>query len=101
MDLNTIGEIARPDARDAIDWREGDAWLAGGTWLFSEPQPHLLPNGGYDAQGWLIRIGCAVSEIRCQQPPEVPREPGPIAGPGSETPPDQSAKEVSQRERCQ
>nr|WP_269328586.1 FAD binding domain-containing protein [Kineosporia babensis] len=20
------------------DWREGDAWLAGGTWLFSEPQ---------------------------------------------------------------
>lgn len=23
------------------DWREGDAFLAGGTWLFSEPQPAL------------------------------------------------------------
>lgn len=42
MDLNTIGEIARPKRLDkAIDWRDGDAWLAGGTWLFSEQQPHL------------------------------------------------------------
>jgi len=42
MDLNTISEIARPRQQDgAPDWREGDAWLAGGTWLFSEPQPHL------------------------------------------------------------
>src|SRR6202158_1679952 len=42
MDLNTIAEIARPDRNgDGIEWREGDAWLAGGTWLFSEPQPHL------------------------------------------------------------
>ena len=24
-----------------VAWREGDAWLAGGTWLFSEPQPTL------------------------------------------------------------
>src|SRR5258708_31874179 len=42
MDLNTIGEVARPKAGDAaIGWRDGDAWLAGGTWLFSEPQPRL------------------------------------------------------------
>jgi CO/xanthine dehydrogenase FAD-binding subunit len=41
VDLNTIDEIARPNARDTIVWRDGDAWLAGGTWLFSEPQPHL------------------------------------------------------------
>jgi len=42
MDLNSIGEIARPEIGDGpIDWREGDAWLAGGTWLFSEQQPHL------------------------------------------------------------
>ncbi len=42
MDLNTIAEIARPTPHDApVRWREGDAWLAGGTWLFSEPQPHL------------------------------------------------------------
>jgi CO/xanthine dehydrogenase FAD-binding subunit len=24
-----------------MDFSEGDSWLAGGTWLFSEPQPHL------------------------------------------------------------
>ena len=42
MDLNTIGEITRPKpGGETIDWRDGDAWLAGGTWLFSEPQPHL------------------------------------------------------------
>jgi len=42
VDLNTIAEIGRPGAGDGpVVWREGDAWLAGGTWLFSEPQPHL------------------------------------------------------------
>ena len=35
MDLNTITEIARPRQRaDLPAWRDGDAWLAGGTWLF-------------------------------------------------------------------
>jgi CO/xanthine dehydrogenase FAD-binding subunit len=39
MNLNTIQEIKRPAAADEITyWREGYAWLAGGTWLFSEPQ---------------------------------------------------------------
>ena len=42
MDLNSIEAIATPDRRDALpQFGEGDAWLAGGTWLFSEPQPHL------------------------------------------------------------
>ena len=42
MDLNTITEVVRPRGRDALPlWRDGDAWLAGGTWLFSEPQSHL------------------------------------------------------------
>ena len=42
MDLNTITEVIRPRGRDALPaWRDGDAWLAGGTWLFSEPQSHL------------------------------------------------------------
>lgn len=53
MDLNTIGEIARPNPADAtIDWREGDAWLAGGTWLFSEPQPHLRRLIDLQGLGW-------------------------------------------------
>jgi CO/xanthine dehydrogenase FAD-binding subunit len=42
MDLNTIKEVAHPQARDQLPvWTAGDAWLAGGTWLFSEPQAHL------------------------------------------------------------
>jgi CO/xanthine dehydrogenase FAD-binding subunit len=42
MDLNTITEVARPRNRNEISaWGTGDAWLAGGTWLFSEPQPAL------------------------------------------------------------
>ena len=42
MDLNTITEVARPKARDELaGWRAGDAFLGGGTWLFSEPQPKL------------------------------------------------------------
>jgi len=39
MDLNTIVEIKRPaNAEEVKHWKEGHAWLAGGTWLFSEPQ---------------------------------------------------------------
>jgi CO/xanthine dehydrogenase FAD-binding subunit len=53
MDLNTIAEIARPNAGDsAVNWHEGDAWLAGGTWLFSEPQPHLRRLIDLEAFGW-------------------------------------------------
>jgi len=39
MDLNTIIEVAHPQTRAQLPvWTAGDAWLAGGTWLFSEPQ---------------------------------------------------------------
>lgn len=39
MDLDTIREVKRPASTDEIThWRDGYAWLAGGTWLFSEPQ---------------------------------------------------------------
>jgi CO/xanthine dehydrogenase FAD-binding subunit len=42
MDLNTITAIAHPQTRAQLPvWTAGDAWLAGGTWLFSEPQSHL------------------------------------------------------------
>jgi CO/xanthine dehydrogenase FAD-binding subunit len=42
MDLNTINEVARPRTRLELPvWTPSDAWLAGGTWLFSEPQVHL------------------------------------------------------------
>ncbi len=39
MDLNTITKILRPTRfEDLEEWQSGHAWLAGGTWLFSEPQ---------------------------------------------------------------
>src|SRR3981081_1822348 len=42
MDLNTITAVAHPSTRGQLPvWTAGDAWLAGGTWLFSEPQIHL------------------------------------------------------------
>jgi hypothetical protein len=43
VNLNTITEVRRVPGNgdEDFDWREGDSWLAGGTWLFSEPQPHL------------------------------------------------------------
>ncbi|GLR89594.1 FAD binding domain-containing protein [Bradyrhizobium iriomotense] len=42
MDLNTITSVAHPESRAQLPvWTAGDAWLAGGTWLFSEPQAHL------------------------------------------------------------
>jgi CO/xanthine dehydrogenase FAD-binding subunit len=53
MDLNTISEVARPRARaDVPVWRAGDAWLAGGTWLFSEPQPRLTRLIDLATLGW-------------------------------------------------
>ena len=42
MDLNTITAVNHPQTRSELPvWTPGDAWLAGGTWLFSEPQVHL------------------------------------------------------------
>jgi CO/xanthine dehydrogenase FAD-binding subunit len=39
MNLNTIVEVQRPTSAEQVrGWRDGYAWLAGGTWLFSEPQ---------------------------------------------------------------
>ncbi|MFI5984235.1 FAD binding domain-containing protein [Streptomyces sp. NPDC051555] len=39
MDLNTVLDVRDPRRREP--WRPGDAYLGGGTYLFSEPQPHV------------------------------------------------------------
>jgi CO/xanthine dehydrogenase FAD-binding subunit len=39
MDLHTVNHVRRPArAEEIASWEAGFAWLAGGTWLFSEPQ---------------------------------------------------------------
>ena len=54
MNLNTIAEVRRVTGKgdEDFDWREGDGWLAGGTWLFSEPQPHLRRLLDLQGFGW-------------------------------------------------
>jgi CO/xanthine dehydrogenase FAD-binding subunit len=74
MDLNTITVVARPKARSELPvWTAGDAWLAGGTWLFSEPQAHLKRLVDLAALGWpaltieadrlSIAATCSVAEL--------------------------------------
>ncbi|MFE0648414.1 FAD binding domain-containing protein [Streptomyces sp. NPDC059534] len=50
MDLNTVTDVR--DARLREPWRPGDAWLGGGTYLFSEPQPHLRRLRDLSRMGW-------------------------------------------------
>ncbi|MCC6313411.1 MAG: FAD binding domain-containing protein [Thermomicrobiales bacterium] len=81
MNLNTIEEIrpARLDLGAAIEWDDGDAWLAGGTWLFSEPQPNLrrlldLQTLGWpplivDEEGLRIAATCTVADLAAFAPP--------------------------------
>ncbi|MDV5143928.1 FAD binding domain-containing protein [Streptomyces sp. SBC-4] len=63
MDLNTITDVR--DARLREPWRPGDAWLGGGTYLFSEPQPHLRRLIDLSRTGWepLIRHADGSLEI--------------------------------------
>ena len=74
MDLNTITAVARPKARSELPvWAAGDAWLGGGTWLFSEPQAHLnrlidlaglnWPALTVDAKGLSIAATCTIAEL--------------------------------------
>ncbi|MEU0355165.1 FAD binding domain-containing protein [Streptomyces cyaneofuscatus] len=50
MDLNTVLDVR--DARSPVPWRPGDAWLGGGTYLFSEPQPQLRRLVDLSRMGW-------------------------------------------------
>ncbi|MDP2378416.1 xanthine dehydrogenase family protein subunit M [Reyranella sp.] len=53
MNLNTILEVKRPGSSEQIgQWRDGYAWLAGGTWLFSEPQVATSTLIDLDGLGW-------------------------------------------------
>jgi len=53
MNLNTVRAVRRPaSAAEISDWRDGYAWLAGGTWLFSEPQPAVDTLIDLERLGW-------------------------------------------------
>ena len=69
-----------PDRGSVAGFRSGDAWLGGGTWLFSEPQPgltRLLDLGGFgwaplavDGEGLTIAATCTVARLaRWTAPP--------------------------------
>jgi CO/xanthine dehydrogenase FAD-binding subunit len=83
VNLNTITEVRRVagNGDEDFDWQEGDSWLAGGTWLFSEPQPHLrrlLDLQGFSweplvvgEQGLQISPTCTIAELEAlEAPPE-------------------------------
>jgi CO/xanthine dehydrogenase FAD-binding subunit len=83
VNLNTITEVRRVNESgdEDFDWREGDSWLAGGTWLFSEPQPHLrrlLDLQGFywvplvvSEQGLQISSTCTIAQLYAlEAPPE-------------------------------
>lgn len=53
MNLNTITAIKRPASADEIgEWRDGYAWIAGGTWLFSTPQVRTDTLIDLQSLGW-------------------------------------------------
>ena len=75
MDLDTVTEFA--PATEAT-WRAGDAWLGGGTWLFSVPQPRVSRLLDLHAFGWapveettdalVIAATCTFAELARWQP---------------------------------
>ncbi|MGW1055114.1 FAD binding domain-containing protein [Streptomyces sp. NPDC002521] len=85
MDLNTVLEIR--DARRPAPWRPGDAWLGGGTYLFSEPQPQLRRLVDLSRMGWTpvqrhadgsleLAATCTIAELsRCARDLIAPAAP--------------------------
>jgi CO/xanthine dehydrogenase FAD-binding subunit len=74
MNLNTVTAVRQPaSAAEVGDWRDGYAWLAGGTWLFSEPQPAVdtlidlerlaWPALEITAAGLEIAATCRIAEL--------------------------------------
>ena len=54
MNLDTVTQVKRPASIDAVGpWQPNYAWLAGGTWLFSEPQVATDTLIDLDALGWV------------------------------------------------
>ncbi|MGC5224072.1 FAD binding domain-containing protein [Micromonospora sp. DT81.3] len=73
MDINTIAEFRRPGSREEAVLRPGETYLAGGTWLYSEPQPGVTgfvdvtalgwPSLTIEAGGLRIAATCTIAEL--------------------------------------
>jgi CO/xanthine dehydrogenase FAD-binding subunit len=82
MNLNTVTDVKQPSSAEEIpEWREGYSYLAGGTWLFSTPQPathtlidlHTLrwPSLKASSDGLEIAATCTIAELeRFEAPAE-------------------------------
>lgn len=53
MDLHNVETYLRPRALEEVkNWQDGWTWLAGGTWIFSEPQPQIKTLVDMQDLGW-------------------------------------------------
>lgn len=79
MDLAFVEQLEPASTASLQEWREGDAWLAGGTWLFSERQPALRRLWDLRAFGWTalsagddgleIAATCTLAQLHSYDPP--------------------------------
>jgi CO/xanthine dehydrogenase FAD-binding subunit len=75
MDLNTVTEFT---SAASAAWRDGDAWLGGGTFLFSQPQPNVRRLLDLHEFGWTpltetdagleIAATCTLAALRAWRP---------------------------------
>jgi CO/xanthine dehydrogenase FAD-binding subunit len=82
VDLNAVADYA---PAPAATWRDGDAWLGGGTWLFSQPQPRLRRLLDLRAFGWppltetddglAIAATCTLAQLARWRPARASRVP--------------------------
>lgn len=79
MDLAFVESLEPAGAASAAGWRPGDAWLAGGTWLFSEPQDEVRRLLDLRAFAWRaltvrptgleLAATCTLAELAAFAPP--------------------------------
>src|SRR4051794_20687304 len=86
MDVNTVKDVVRrPPERPGVVWQDGDAWLAGGSWLFSEKQPAVRRLIDLEPLGWDpihasdagLEIGatCTIAQLYAFDAPDWPAAP--------------------------
>ena len=85
MDLHHLHTYIRPQQlEDLTAWDPGWNWLAGGTWLFSQPQPHLRGLVDLHPLGWNeleisaegLKLGATCTFQQLLQYPWPPHWPG-------------------------